>query len=110
MVLIGILRSALAPAVCFTAGRLSRSGAAWFGSALLIVALALCTSPDDVLAQTTVPNVAPPLTGLSTPLTSTTTNCMMSCNSQVANCRTTCVIPAITSGTTTTNATGSTSC
>jgi hypothetical protein len=67
----------------------------------------------DALAQTTVPTVTPPLTGLSTPLTSTTTNCMMSCNSAVANCRTTCVLPAPALGTTTAttgNATGSTAC
>ena len=60
-------------------------------------------------------NVTQPLTGLATPLTSTTTNCMMTCNSQVANCRTACLIPAVSSGTassgtTTSNATGSTAC
>jgi hypothetical protein len=40
---------------------------------------------------------------------------MMTCNSQVANCRTACLIPAVSSGTassgtTTSNATGSTAC
>ena len=32
--------------------------------------------------------------GLSTPVTSTVTNCMMLCNSQVANCQAGCFVPA----------------
>src|SRR6516164_10063756 len=49
---------------------------------------------DVALAQATTPNVTPPFQGLSTPVTSTVTNCMMSCNSQLANCQTACLIPA----------------
>jgi hypothetical protein len=47
---------------------------------------------------------------------STVTNCMMNCNSQVANCRTTCVVPvgptSSTSGSQTPilNSTGNTTC
>jgi hypothetical protein len=47
------------------------------------------------LGQDTTPNVAPTTQGLSTPITSTTTNCMMSCNSQAANCQTRCFIPNV---------------
>ena len=63
--------------------------------AVLIAAIAIYLGAHDVaLAQATVPSVAPPLTGLgSTPVTSTVTNCMMSCNSQAAACQTACVIP-----------------
>ncbi len=88
--------------------------------AVLIAAAAIYFGAHDVvLAQATVPNVAPPLTGLgSTPVTSTVTNCMMSCNSQAAACQTTCVIPAVpttvgplgATQTVTLNATKSTSC
>ena len=44
---------------------------------------------------------------------STVTNCMMTCNSQAANCQTGCVLPSPPSSggtTTTTNATGNTAC
>src|SRR5215472_17222550 len=63
--------------------------------AVLIAATAIYLGAHGVaLAQSTVPSVAPPLTGLgSTPVTSTVTNCMMSCNSQAASCQTTCLIP-----------------
>jgi hypothetical protein len=63
--------------------------------AILVAAAAICSSGHDVvLAQTaTTPNVVPPFVGLSTPVTSTVTNCMMSCNSQSANCQTRCVLP-----------------
>jgi hypothetical protein len=63
--------------------------------AILVAAAAICSSAHDVvLAQTaTTPNVVPPFVGLSTPVTSTVTNCMMSCNSQSANCQTSCVLP-----------------
>ena len=57
----------------------------------IILAVAVTTASGPALAQTT-PNVVNPTPGLSTPLTSTTTNCMMLCNSQAANCRTTCVL------------------
>jgi len=82
---------------------------------ILAAAAMICAGACDTLAQTSIPTVTPPLTGLATPLTSTTTNCMMTCNSQVANCRTACLIPAVSSGTassgtTTSNATGSTAC
>jgi hypothetical protein len=63
--------------------------------AILVAAAAIYSSAHDVvLAQTaTTPNVVPPFVGLSTPVTSTVTNCMMSCNSQQANCQTRCFIP-----------------
>jgi hypothetical protein len=80
--------------------------------AVLIAATAIYLGAHDVaLAQATVPNVAPPLTGLSTPVTSTVTNCMMLCNSQAAACQTGCVLPAPTIvGSGTLNATKSASC
>jgi hypothetical protein len=76
--------------------------------AVLIAATAIYLGAHDVaLAQATVPSATPPLTGLgSTPVTSTVTNCMMSCNSQAATCQTGCVIPAAP----TLNATKNTSC
>src|ERR1700687_5425226 len=64
------------------------------GFAILVIAAAIyCGAHVAVLAQTSTPNVVSPPVGLSTPLTSTTTNCMMSCNAQVANCQTGCFIP-----------------
>ena len=61
---------------------------------LLIAAAAIYFGAHDVaLAQATTPNVTPPFQGLSTPITSTVTNCMMLCNSQVANCKTGCFTP-----------------
>jgi hypothetical protein len=58
------------------------------GLAILVVAAAVCSSTPGALAdgkirlaQATTPNVATPFTGLSSPVTSTVTNCMMSCNS-----------------------------
>ena len=62
----------------------------------IILAVAVTAAWGPALAQTTIPNppnVVNPLPGPQTPLTFTTTNCMMSCNSQAANCRTTCVLP-----------------
>jgi hypothetical protein len=59
----------------------------------LIVTAAAMTVSGPVLAQTTTPNVVAPAQGLQTPLTFTTTTCMMNCNSQAANCRTTCFVP-----------------
>src|ERR1700761_3516375 len=66
-----------------------------FVVAIVVAAAVIYSSAHDgVLAQTaTTPNVTPPLQGLSTPVTSTVTNCMMSCNSQSANCQTRCVLP-----------------
>ena len=55
---------------------------------LVIAAAAYTSAHGIVLAQTSTPNVTAPFTGLATPLTSTTTNCMMSCNAQAANCKT----------------------
>ena len=92
--------------------------------AVLIAATAIYLGAHDVaLAQATVPNVAPPLQGLNTPVTSTVTNCMMSCNSQAASCQTGCIVPGASTTTTagifagsqvsqtgTLNATQSTSC
>jgi hypothetical protein len=69
-----------------------------FTVAILVAAAVVCSSAhyDVVLAQTaTTPNVVPPFVGLSTPVTSTVTNCMMSCNSQAANCQTRCFIPNV---------------
>ena len=70
---------------------------------LVTVATIYSGMHDAVLAQTPTPNVTAPFQGLQTPLTSTTTNCMMLCNSQAANCKTTCFIPtpptSITAGT-----------
>ena len=60
----------------------------------IILAVAATAACGAALAQTTTPNVVNPGTGLQTPLTFTTTTCMMNCNSQVASCRTTCFIPA----------------
>jgi hypothetical protein len=81
--------------------------------AILIAAATIYFGAHDVaLAQATTPNVTPPLQGLSTPVLSTVTNCMMSCNSRAANCQTGCVIPAAptTAGTGTLNATSNTAC
>ena len=58
----------------------------------VILAVAATVSWTAALAQTT-PNVVTPTPGLSTPLTFTTTNCMMSCNSRAANCQTGCFVP-----------------
>jgi hypothetical protein len=85
------------------------------GVAILVIAAAIyCGAHDAVLAQTSTPNVVSPPAGLSTPLTSTTTNCMMSCNAQAANCRTGCFIPApptvTPAGTVTLNPTANTAC
>jgi hypothetical protein len=83
--------------------------------AILVAAAAIYSGTQDpVVAQTSTPNVTVPFTGLSTPLTSTTTNCMMFCNSQAANCQTTCFIPppptTTPAGTVTLNATANTAC
>ena len=46
------------------------------------------------LAQTAgTQQVSPATPGLPTPVTSTVTNCMMTCNSKAASCQTTCVVP-----------------
>ena len=83
--------------------------------AILIAAVAIYSGRSDaVLAQTSTPNVTTPFTGLSTPLTSTTTNCMMLCNARAANCQTSCLVPspptATPAGTITLNATANTAC
>jgi hypothetical protein len=86
------------------------------GFAILLTAAGFCFGANSaVLAQATTPNVTPPFVGLSTPVTSTVTNCMMLCNSQAANCQTGCVIPTPPTttpiGTTVTlNATSRTAC
>jgi hypothetical protein len=82
------------------------------------VALAQVTTPNvapPFQGLPTTPNVTPPFQGLSTPVTSTVTNCMMSCNSQAANCQTGCFIPtapttASARGGGTLNATSNTAC
>jgi len=81
------------------------------------VALAQAATPSvtpQFQGLPTTPNVTPPFQGLSTPVTSTVTNCMMSCNSRSANCQTSCFIPAspatASTRTGTLNATSSTAC
>jgi hypothetical protein len=62
--------------------------------ALAIVLAILTTNASGAAqAQTTTPNVVNPTPGLSTPLTFTTTTCMMTCNSQAANCNAGCFVP-----------------
>ena len=64
---------------------------------ILVAAAAIsCSAHDVVLAQatTSTQQVSPTFGGLSTPVTSTVTNCMMLCNSQVANCQAGCFVPA----------------
>jgi hypothetical protein len=91
--------------------------------AIIVFAATICCSANHAsadeliqLAQAT-PNVVTPTPGLSTPITSTVTNCMMNCNSQAANCRTACFIPqpptpttAVPSGTITLNPTANQAC
>jgi hypothetical protein len=97
--------------VSCTGSERGRSAAGCLVLAVLLAAAVIGASTRGGLAQSSIPTVTPPLTGLATPLTSQTTNCMMTCNSQVANCRTACVLPALSSATSgTANATGSTSC
>jgi hypothetical protein len=85
------------------------------GFAIFVIAAAIYSGAHDAaLAQTTTPNVTPPLVGLSTPVTSTVTNCMQSCSSQASNCQTGCVMPApptaTPAGTVTLNASANTAC
>jgi hypothetical protein len=68
-------------------------GVMWVFAILIAAATIYFGAHDVALAQATTPNVTPPFQGLSTPITSTVTNCMMLCNSQVANCKTGCFIP-----------------
>ena len=85
------------------------------GVAILVTAAAIYSGAHDAArAQTSVPTVVTPTPGLSTPVTSTTTNCMMSCNARAANCQTGCFIPAppavTPAGTVTLNPTANTAC
>jgi hypothetical protein len=59
----------------------------------IILAVAVTAASGPALAQATTPNVVTPSPGLQTPLTFTTTTCMMSCNTQAANCQTRCYVP-----------------
>ena len=63
----------------------------------IIEAVAVTAACSPALAQVVAPqgtpNVVNPNAGLQTPLTFTTTTCMMNCNSQVASCQTRCFIP-----------------
>jgi hypothetical protein len=67
----------------------------------IILAVAVTAACSPALAQVVAPqatpqgtpNVVNPNAGLQTPLTFTTTTCMMNCNSQVASCQTRCYIP-----------------
>jgi hypothetical protein len=64
--------------------------------AVLVTATSGAALAQVVAPQATpqgTPNVVNPGGGLATPLTFTTTTCMMSCNSQASNCRATCVVP-----------------
>ena len=61
----------------------------------IILTVAVTAASGPALAQAT-PNVVAPTPGLSTPVTSTTTNCVVSCNSQATNCKTACVLPVPT--------------
>src|SRR6516165_7037311 len=65
----------------------------------IILAVAVTAACSPALAQVVAPqatpqgtpNVVNPGGGLATPLTFTTTTCMMNCNSQVASCQTRCL-------------------
>ena len=68
---------------------------------ILVAAATIYSGAHDPLADgkirlaqavTTAPTVTPP-PAPSTPVTSTVTNCMMSCNSQAANCYPGCLVP-----------------
>ena len=50
----------------------------------IIVAVAAVVECSPAMAQTMTPNVVTPAPRLQTPLTFTTTTCIMNCNSQVA--------------------------
>jgi hypothetical protein len=67
-----------------------------FAIPILVAAAAIYSSAHDVVwaqaATATTQQVSPVTPGLSTPVTSTVTNCMLSCSSQAANCRTGCFI------------------
>jgi len=85
------------------------------GFAILVIAAAIYSGAHDAaLAQVSAPTVTSPTPGLSTPVTSTTTNCLMSCNARAASCQTGCFIPvpsAVTpAGTVTLNPTANTAC
>jgi hypothetical protein len=84
------------------------------GLAILVVAAAVFSSTPGALADGKIQLAQ---TGLPSQVTSTVTNCMMSCNSQAANCQTSCLIPApptpttaTPSGSITFNATASQAC
>jgi hypothetical protein len=57
--------------------RRGRTVASWLALAAFLAAAVVGAGTRDGLAQSSIPTVTPPLTGLATPLTSTTTNCMM---------------------------------
>jgi hypothetical protein len=59
----------------------------------IILAVSATVACGAARAQTTTPNVVTPIPGLQTPLTFTTTTCMMTCNSRAANCQTGCFVP-----------------
>ena len=64
--------------------------------AILITAAAIHFGVSDAaLAQSSTPNVTYPFTGLPTPLTSVTTNCMMRCNGNFALCQSSCIATRI---------------
>ncbi len=59
----------------------------------ILIAVAVAAGCNQACAQSTTPNVVNPAPGLQTPLTFTTTSCMMNCNSQAASCQTRCYVP-----------------
>ncbi len=76
-------------------------------SAIVLAAILLVAATDGISAAASAAGK------IRLAQTSTTTNCMMQCNSQAANCQTACVIPGtppLGAATTTSNASASTSC
>jgi hypothetical protein len=53
----------------------------WVFAILIAVATIYFGAHDVALAQATTPNVTPPFQGLSTPVTSTVTNCKLEASS-----------------------------
>ena len=66
---------------------------------IFFVAAAATGVSCPALAQSTTPNVVSPSPGLETPLTFTTTTCMMSCNGRFANCQSSCIVSRLPPGT-----------
>jgi hypothetical protein len=69
-----------------------RQGEATMKICKTFLTAAMIAASGPAMAQATNPTVVNPSTGLQTPLTFTTTTCMMNCNSQVASCQTRCYV------------------